>query len=51
MLAMGLALIAVITPASPAAAVTGGRPDNGAHPQVALILPTWPTAPCSARGR
>jgi secreted trypsin-like serine protease len=38
MVALGLALIAVIAQASPAAAVTGGQPDNGAHPQVALIL-------------
>jgi hypothetical protein len=35
---MALMLIVAIAPGSPAAAVTGGRPDNGAHPQVGLVL-------------
>lgn len=33
-----LVALAVALTASPAAAVTGGRPDNGAHPQVGFIF-------------
>jgi hypothetical protein len=37
-LAIVMAVVASMIGASPAAAITGGQPDNGAHPQVGLIV-------------
>jgi secreted trypsin-like serine protease len=39
---MGVVLAAALAPGSPAAAVTGGEPDNGRHPQVAFIMAELP---------
>lgn len=37
-LGIGVALTAALAPGSPVAAVTGGQPDNGRHPQVAFLM-------------
>jgi secreted trypsin-like serine protease len=36
--AFTLALLALVLIAAPAGAITGGRPDNGEHPQVGMII-------------
>lgn len=42
-----LALVALLVVATPAAAITNGQPDNGAHPQVGQLLFYVPDAPSS----
>jgi secreted trypsin-like serine protease len=40
--AIAFAMLAVVLVVAPAAAVTGGRPDNGEHPHVGMILAPAP---------
>ena len=42
MLGMCAGLAGALAPGSPAAAVTGGQPDNGRHPQVAFLMAELP---------